>query len=601
MTKNYNYFLQENNYDCGIASLLTVFSNIGINVSREKILELINFDKQGISAFDIINIGKKFGCNSYGVKGKITKITKELLPCIAHIIDENNFFHYIVILSINNQKNTIKIMDPAYGILNMSFEEFNNKSTGIFLIFEKQITKAKKDKRFRKIIYNIFSENKKLILSSLFLSFILVFLSLLFSYYLKIVMTNIESKEMIIKIFIFFLLIGLIKNIFDFIKNNIITNINVSIDKNITKKVINHILYLPYNYFTKKTTGELINIMNDVENFKDIIIKIFVLCTVDLFLLTLVIIYISFFNIYYLLLFILLISFFFIITKKFQYLFNDSFKKLKKARIKYSSKIIDYFSAFDTFKNLTIEKLLDKDINQTYDDISKNNKQYLKKLNCYNFLNNLLIDKFYLVIIFISSLFTISGQFELYNIVLLSSLIYMVFGLFSNIFESISMYKIYETSVIRVLDVLDIEEEKYFDKQLEKITKIEYKNVSFSINEHEILNNVNLVLKDQDDLFISGESGVGKTAVCEGLAIAVSTGRVPENMIDKLLPIEIELQIDSQIMKVNGADKKLRVAPFLKKYSDEFAATCTEIRPVFEASGFTVSYDQATKTIKITK
>ena len=75
----------------------------------------------------------------------------------------------------------------------------------------------------------------------------------------------------------------------------------------------------------------------------------------------------------------------------------------------------------------------------------------------------------------------------------------------------------------------------------------------------------------------------------------------PDNLVDRLLPIEIELQIDSQIMKVNGADKKLRVAPFLKKYSDEFAATCTEIRPVFEELGYTVSYDQATKTIKITK
>ena len=74
----------------------------------------------------------------------------------------------------------------------------------------------------------------------------------------------------------------------------------------------------------------------------------------------------------------------------------------------------------------------------------------------------------------------------------------------------------------------------------------------------------------------------------------------PENMIDKLLPIEIELQIDSQIMTVNGADKKLRVAPFLHKYSDEFAATCTEIRPVFEASGFTVKWIETDEIIKLT-
>ena len=245
MIKNYDYFLQENNYDCGIASLLTVFTNIGIKVSKEKILDYINFDKQGISAFELVKIGKKFGSNSYGIKGEIEKIDKKLLPCIAHIIDENNFFHYVVILEIKNEKNIIKIMDPASGIIDLSIEEFNKKTTNIFLIFENTNETKLKDKRFKKIIFNIFKENKKMILTSFVLSFILVFLSLLFSYYLKTIMTNIEQIETIKYIFVFFITVGIIKNLFDYIKNNIITNINVSLDKNITKKVINQIMYLP--------------------------------------------------------------------------------------------------------------------------------------------------------------------------------------------------------------------------------------------------------------------------------------------------------------------------------------------------------------------
>jgi len=73
----------------------------------------------------------------------------------------------------------------------------------------------------------------------------------------------------------------------------------------------------------------------------------------------------------------------------------------------------------------------------------------------------------------------------------------------------------------------------------------------------------------------------------------------PDNLIDRLLPIKIKLQIDNKNMLVNGVEKQLRVAPFLKQYSDEFSATCTEIRPVLEEVG-TVDWDNDTKTATIT-
>jgi len=72
----------------------------------------------------------------------------------------------------------------------------------------------------------------------------------------------------------------------------------------------------------------------------------------------------------------------------------------------------------------------------------------------------------------------------------------------------------------------------------------------------------------------------------------------PFNLKDRLLPIEIKLQIGNKTMLVNGVGKQLRVAPFLKKYSDEFSATCTEIRPVFEEIG-NVEWDKETNTVII--
>ena len=72
----------------------------------------------------------------------------------------------------------------------------------------------------------------------------------------------------------------------------------------------------------------------------------------------------------------------------------------------------------------------------------------------------------------------------------------------------------------------------------------------------------------------------------------------PNNMKDRLLSVEIKLQIGNKTMLVNGVGKQLRVAPFLKQYSDEFSATCTEIRPIFEEVG-NVEWDEELDTVNI--
>ena len=72
----------------------------------------------------------------------------------------------------------------------------------------------------------------------------------------------------------------------------------------------------------------------------------------------------------------------------------------------------------------------------------------------------------------------------------------------------------------------------------------------------------------------------------------------PSDLKDRLLPVEIKLQIGNKTMLVNGVGKQLRVAPFLKQYSDEFSATCTEIRPIFEEVG-NVEWDKETNTVII--
>ena len=142
--KSYNYVMQENNFDCGLASLLTCFYNFGFQVPKEEVLKYLKVTDQGIKAYDLINASKKLGIQSCGVKGELDYLTKKHLPCIAHIIKDNSYYHYIVILEINHAKKSLKIFDPSQGQLELDFDKYNEIATKVYIVFNKKSGKLYK-------------------------------------------------------------------------------------------------------------------------------------------------------------------------------------------------------------------------------------------------------------------------------------------------------------------------------------------------------------------------------------------------------------------------------------------------------------------------
>ena len=144
MTKNYKFVLQENMYDCGVAALKTIFLQYGKKINSSDVVR--KTASQGTTAYELISSSKKLGLNAKGVKTTLDTLTIKHLPCIAHIIKDKNYFHYIVIFEKNNKNRTLVILDPAIGIKTITYEEFNEETTNIFILFdEKKMQKEKKN------------------------------------------------------------------------------------------------------------------------------------------------------------------------------------------------------------------------------------------------------------------------------------------------------------------------------------------------------------------------------------------------------------------------------------------------------------------------
>lgn len=510
MNKKYDYVLQQNTTDCGIASIMTVLMYYGIKPSREKIINKLPKRQDGYTAYDLVKISKSYGINSYGMKLKISDIKN--FPVIAHTIKDKNIFHFIVILSYDKKRQILKIMDPAIGIKTISLKEFEEITTNIFLLFDKTKKKKIKDKRFKNEITKIMKQNKTIIFKTIVLSIIFVLFSLVFNYYLKIVLSY-QKISILLEIFIFYFLIVIIKSIINYLKNKLVLDLNIKIDKDITNKVTSHILNLPYNYFITKQSGELVTIIEDIENFKEIVTKVFILSLVDFILIIVIIFYTSILNIYVGLSLLLMLFIIYVITKKYQYTLNDSFIKYKLSKINYTSLLYNYFSSFETIKNLNISQNIKNIIENKYSNTLKYDKIYNKTNNIYSFIMTLLIDLFYISLIFLSLSIAIKTNTNVLDVILFSSIFYLVIGFISNITESIVLYKVYETSTDRILDCLEIKEEIYKKSNFSSINKISFKDVTYKIEDNYLLKNVNLIIKKSEKIYITGESGIGKSTM----------------------------------------------------------------------------------------
>ena len=613
MSKNYDYALQQNTTDCGIASIMTILMYYGIKPSREKIVSKLNKKYDGYTAYDLVKVSKSYGIDSYGIKTDLLSIKK--LPVIAHTIKDKNMFHFIVIFEINKKDKTLKIMDPSEGIKIITFKEFEEITTNIFLVFKGDKKKKIKDKRFKKEIIKIFQKNKRIILKTLFLSLLYVLFSLIFNYYLKTVLTYNNHLTFLRLILVIFLNIVILKNVINYIKNKLILNLSTKIDKEITSEVTNHILYLPYEYFISKQAGELVTIIEDIENFKEIITKIFILSVVDFILITVVIIYTSILNLYIGLSLLIMILVIYLLTKKFQYIFNDLFIKYKINKINYTSSLINYLTSFETIKNLNISKKVSAILKDKYDKSLEHDKKYTKQNYKYNFFLSLFIDLYYVFFIFFTTYISYINGIKLLDIVLFSSIFYLIIGLLSNITESLTLYKVYNTSIDRVLDCLEVKKEKFTKPKFDKINKIVFKDVKYEKDYKQVLNNVNLTINKGDKIFITGESGLGKSTLMKLLLryYNLTEGKI---LIDNININDLDLTFIRENITYIGQNEELfpgSIISNLKLVSDDeekitemseitlldkfLKENNIDLNYVIEESGFNLSGGQKKKII----
>lgn len=179
--------IQNDLKDCGVCCMQWIFMYYDGYIALEKLREDTYTNQFGTNAYNIVEAFKKWNFDSKGIlEHDIT--SKELnFPLIAHLKLDNGLEHFVVVKNIDN--NTVYLMDPSIGNKKITMAEFNKLFTGHIITAcpRNSIIKLDKGLTIGDLFFKIVYKEKFLVIKIIITSIIWTILSIISSYYIKII------------------------------------------------------------------------------------------------------------------------------------------------------------------------------------------------------------------------------------------------------------------------------------------------------------------------------------------------------------------------------------------------------------------------------
>ncbi len=529
--KKYECVLQDGPKDCGVCALLTIVKCHGGLVSKEYLRNLTNTTSNGVNALSLLEAGKKLGFYTQGVSGDILKLEDRYLPCIAHVILDKKYKHFVVIHKIDRKKDIITIADPSRGILKMDIDKFKSISTNNYLIFtpNKSIPVMRENNLIKNKIKQFIYENKNTFYMILFLSIFLTLINLIISFNFQFLIDRVLSYSSYNNLFVLsliFIIIYILKIIVDFSKEEILYFISHKLDHILVNSSLNHILALPHTYFKNRTTGEILSRISDLGELKETICDF--VSTIFIDLIIMIVTFITLINISSNLSFILfsILFIYSILVIFYNRYLNDDLKKLKEENAKVNSIIIELINGINTIKSLNILSKITEEFSLIYNKYLNVSYNFTKKINNKKTIDNLVVSLTSLIILIVGGSLVIKNDLKLSSLITFNSIVFYNMSSLKNILNFDILVQKSKITIQRINELLNLKEEKiYLDLNPIKNIKgdIVIKDLAFKQGDRYILNNFNKTFKEGNKVLITGQSGCGKSTLAKLISGFIET------------------------------------------------------------------------------
>lgn len=525
----YKKFLQYDESDCAAAALSTVLSRFKNKVSLHEIKKRMNKGSYGSSIQDIIDTSRLFGLEAEGLEGNFEELANALkskevkFPFIAHINKNEEFSHFIVVQKIFNNK--IFIFDPSSGSKKLTITDFVKIWTGYIVSFYEASQKYKiyAKTNIKDTIKLVYPYRKSLYIGS-FLILIVSLLSILGSKAYQIIIDNFIPlgetgsltvfNTILLKKGTFFILLVsfyIFKNILSYITSNLLTKIDIKIQKMLRWEFFEKFLSLPSHFIKSKKVGESLTRLDDINSLSIFISK--VITTFLSNMIMIVVLGVTMLSIRVDLFIIVLISStLYLITTLYMI---PKFSQKQREMMEYEASVLTKFSeCIDIFELVKTEMLEDN-----YEDkLNKTTKKLMniRKIanileNRFNFIINNIQELGMLCILCLGISLIQSNKLTLGNLIIFQNLTEMFLSSMTSLFILQKEHQQFIVSFERLLEYKEVEPENYGKTLKLDNYNIKIKNLTFSYNNKNLLKNVSVEFQEGDKVFIKGSNGSGKS------------------------------------------------------------------------------------------
>lgn len=537
--KKYPFVLQEESKDCGAACLSMIIQYYNGYLNMEKIRDLVKINKEGTTAFHIIEGAKKIGFNALGCQCDLAKLATEkvVLPVIANVIVDQKYTHFVVIYKINDRKKELIIADPANKIKRVSYDSFSQIYNRVILVMYPKIKLPMTERIDYSIkdLIPLLKYNKSLIINMSLLSFFVILFSIILSFYGQIILNNIDNgKNQITWIFIFFVIISLLKSISGYFRNILFSYISQKVELTITTESIMNILSLPYAYYRNHSSGDILTRLRDVSNIRDGLSKCILLFLIDLPLMIVSFCILCMINFNLTVIAFLIFLFYLITLRIFHTPLENTIENCQKEHSILTSRQLESINSFEAIKGLNLKKEINEQIEMQEVIFLNNLHQYQKVMMLEDFIKDLIEGVGYVIIFYLGCISISSGSITIGMLLTFQSCLAYFLNPIRDLVDFDADIKRTKKSWIRLKELF-IENKSfgYINKMIDGDIKIS--NLTYSYDyDQKILDNVNLTIKKGDKVIITGKSGSGKSTIVKLLKkyYPVNRGLIKINDID---------------------------------------------------------------------
>ncbi len=531
--KKYPFVKQSEKKDCGVACLLMIIKYFDGNISKVELQELSKTNKNGTTAYHIIETLKYFDFKAKGIR--INKFEEIQTPCIAHTI-VNSYYHYVVIYEINFNKEYLIIGDPSDRLKKISFFEFEKIFNKIIITMSltKKLPKYVNTESKISFCLSLISQYKKKLIKIILLSIFVTIFSIICSFYMQSLIDNIDlSQKYLLLIFIIFGHFYIFNLITEFLREKLLNIINKNIDYDLTIGTLIRIIKLLYRYYSSRSVGDIISRISDLENVRTMINRVALTLFVDTILVLTSFIILYFINQKLFLISLITFILYVLLILIFRPIINKKIQEALKSKGEATSYMIESISHFETVKGLNIEKNIIIKLKKTYEKLLTNIFKINSIYNTQTFFKNLLNDLCFILIIYLGVIEVINQNMTIGSLITFNTLIIYFLGPIKNIIDLDNNIINAKASIERILDLYYSEEKTGFINENIK-GDININNLSFSYDDYyNTLDKISLNIKRGEKVLLLGESGCGKSTILKLIKKYYKTKR-SELLIDNI-------------------------------------------------------------------